>query len=294
MGIASFLENDKDRLIAGLDKAESLQDAGRILESEMDQLLLKYNEGCASQRQRSSSSYMMQAARTAVPLLYSQGTPRVWEYDEAPQKAAGVSGRSRVFLFAGVICGIISVVVPALSPAALSSASLPVSLVTLAAALALMFAAGYFRARPAAASGKKQQKVEIPVSSEKIYRTLHTAALVMDQNLSDIQTEEEWEKKNPASANAAEGPFPEDLELFAQLLEAEYSNDGQYAIEKLGTLKYYLHRKGVELIDYSSGTAQMFDVMPSKTPGTIRPALVSSGRLLKKGLAAGSLQEDLN
>ena len=51
-------------------------------------------------------------------------------------------------------------------------------------------------------------------------------------------------------------------------------------------MKYYLHRHDIEAVDYSEKTESYFDVMPSSRPGTLRPALVRNGKLLKKGLAA--------
>ena len=57
-------------------------------------------------------------------------------------------------------------------------------------------------------------------------------------------------------------------------------------LDKLADVKYYLHRHDIEAVDYSEKTESYFDVMPSSRPGTLRPALVRNGKLLKKGLAA--------
>ena len=58
-----------------------------------------------------------------------------------------------------------------------------------------------------------------------------------------------------------------------------------YALEKIDDIKYYLHKQQIEVVDYSKDTAQYFDLMPGTQSGTIRPALVADGVLLKKGLA---------
>ena len=52
MAMIDYLEKDKDKLIAGLEEAKTPEKAGRILEEELDRLLVRYNEQCASERGR--------------------------------------------------------------------------------------------------------------------------------------------------------------------------------------------------------------------------------------------------
>ena len=62
--------------------------------------------------------------------------------------------------------------------------------------------------------------------------------------------------------------------------------------------RYYLHCKHVEVTDHDAassgdagGTENWFDLIPAYETGTLRPALVSEGKLLKKGLASlGNVQ----
>ena len=79
----------------------------------------------------------------------------------------------------------------------------------------------------------------------------------------------------------------EELELFAGLMEAAASRDEEYALEKIGDVKYYLHKNNVDAVDYTPDHEDWFELLPSEEAGTIRPALVSEGRLLVKGLATG-------
>ena len=78
-----------------------------------------------------------------------------------------------------------------------------------------------------------------------------------------------------------------ELALYAELLEAMYSRDGKAALDKLEDITYFLHRNRIEAPDYTEQNREWFDVMPSTSAATIRPALVRDGKLLKKGLAAG-------
>ena len=76
------------------------------------------------------------------------------------------------------------------------------------------------------------------------------------------------------------------MQLYSDLLEALYSGDAEYAFGRLEEIRYYLHGRQVEVVDCSGENAKYFDRMPSSVSGTLRPALVSGGKLLKKGLAS--------
>ena len=60
-------------------------------------------------------------------------------------------------------------------------------------------------------------------------------------------------------------------------------------LEKTGDVRYYLHNHGIDTVDYSPEHESWFELLPSEEETTIRPALVSEGRLLVKGLAAGGM-----
>ena len=103
-------------------------------------------------------------------------------------------------------------------------------------------------------------------------------------------------KKQAAAADPAE------LELLSRLLEDAYGRRGEdeLADEEIGQIKFYLHRKNIDVVDWTDNTGKRggkedsdsaartgwFDMIPAFTAGTIRPALVADGRLLKKGLAS--------
>jgi hypothetical protein len=113
--------------------------------------------------------------------------------------------------------------------------------------------------------------------------------LSVDQTLNDIHLSEEWDKTHgsPSALPGGSGePDGAELAMLSDLLEAAYSGDGEFALEKLSGIRYYLYKKQIEVIDYSKDTAAMFDIMPAKgKASTMRPALVYQGRLLRKGIA---------
>ena len=75
-----------------------------------------------------------------------------------------------------------------------------------------------------------------------------------------------------------------------ELLEALYTANGDYALLKLKRLRPYLKEKGLELVDYSADTAELFELMPSKNAAvTLRPAIVHEKKLLAAGRATAPL-----
>ena len=78
------------------------------------------------------------------------------------------------------------------------------------------------------------------------------------------------------------------LELFSELLESAYAAGSDSGREQAEAIRFYLHRSGIEVCDYVAGRESWFEFLPAGGVGTIRPALVTEGRLLKKGLAAAA------
>lgn len=294
MAMIDYLEKDKEKLIAGLSEAKTPEKAGRILEEELDRLLVRYNEQCGSERGRESSAYMLQTARAAVPMIGTSGEPKVWEYSMGSGKGAAakppVPLGSRALLITGIVCAVISVVMPMGVSALIHIAALPASILFLVCSLLAMYGAGIFHNAPVKIpEAEKKQMIEVPVDAGKIYRVLRAIVLSVDQTLNDIRLSEEWDKTHAAAGTLpgqAGEPDPSEMALLSDLLEAAYSGDGSFALEKLSGIRYYLHKKQIELVDYSKDTAGMFDIMPAKgSSSTMRPALVYQGRLLRKGIA---------
>ena len=77
-----------------------------------------------------------------------------------------------------------------------------------------------------------------------------------------------------------------DAELFGELLESTYAAGDENAMEAASAIRFYLHNAKVDVVDYAEGNERWFEFLPAPGQGTIRPALVSGGRLLKKGMAS--------
>lgn len=77
------------------------------------------------------------------------------------------------------------------------------------------------------------------------------------------------------------------LDLLSALMEAKASGRNELAMRSLTQAEQYLHRLGIEVIDYDEAHAQLFDTLPTLGEArTIRPAMMQEGRVLRRGVVA--------
>ena len=358
MKMIDYLDRDRDRILAGLKGAHSPAEAQQVLEKETDRLLLQYNEDCTSVRVRDAAAGMMQAVRSSVPFLDSAGEPRVWRREGYggygggagtggnyggyvnPGNAGGAGAKgggfgrslSGILLVVGAVVTLAAFAVPALSAGGTAAAG------ALLKSILLPVAGGgclYLAGRTAGSGarigigktsgvGAGAERIEITIDPEKLWSSLRGAVMVVDRNLELAQEEESYARRKAADTAGAEGGIglsADELELFSGLLEMADADSPQMAAD----IRYYLHKKDVEAVDWTPQYAAWFERLPA-LPGTavtggfpgpkgsaggisektgsaggsagsfksadeevvtIRPALVQHGRLLKKGTAAG-------
>ena len=76
------------------------------------------------------------------------------------------------------------------------------------------------------------------------------------------------------------------LHYIQMLMEAVYTQDGDYALKAAPQLVSALNGQGVEMVEYSPEHRDWFELFPGTEDGlTIRPALVKDGKLLARGQA---------
>lgn len=291
--MTDLLDKDKSNLITELSNAAIPEKAIKVLENETDKLVLRFNEQCDSERERETAAYLMQAVRLSLPLIDSTGTTKVWEHDKEPKKAKSSSDRISVpaalLMFAGIILCLYAMFpmiiagMEASEPA--TTRELVIRMLAVFGGLAAGILGGLMVRRGPVRTAKEQQ-VEIHVDADKLYRYYRTTILSVDQSLDEVGAKERWDKREQAGNIDGRPATTPELDLFSDLLAASYSGDPEYALEKIEAIKYYLHRQQIEVVDYSESTRQYFDMMPGTKTGTIRPAMVADGNLLKKGLAS--------
>lgn len=327
-----YLEEDREKVLVGLKGSPTPEAAQEILEKEADRLLLQYNEDCTSVRVRDAASGMMQALRSSVPFLDSMGEARIWESSRTASPAVGTgrgsfsagtagsqgAGLSGILLLTGAVLTVAAFFVPALMTG--GTEALPVLLRGILLPVAgggCLYAAGRAagkntRIRIGSGSGPyaAEERIEITIDPEKLWNSLRGAVMVVDRNLEIAQESEAYDRyRERTAAEGGNGITAEEISLFSGLLEQADADSPQMAED----IRYYLHKKNVEVLSWSPQYASWFETLPGMSaagadtakaggsadsgPGsrnrnrgaetvvTVRPALAQDGKLLKKGIA---------
>ena len=290
MTLVEYLEKDKDKLLASLSQASTPERALSVIEAEYDRLLYEYNENASSDYERRLAAGMLQTAQIATPLLDCIGDTKIWEQggkllnDEKKQ----VRFSAFLLIIAGlVLLGGVLIVLNGIDDLLNELVDRPVLIAGIAGAAACLFLAGLFFVRKKNASySEKQYKAENRIDHHKIYQTMRAILMLVDRNIRDALNAEELEKQKREDGK---DPVQEknDYSLYSDLLEAGRSKDGEYALDQLSKLPFYLHQKGIDVLEYSEDNRTYFDMIPGEKEETIRPALLKDGHLLKKGIVSG-------
>lgn len=291
MKMTEILEKDRDRLLTEMSAAGTAEKAIVILEKEVDRLLLTHNEQAATDAERDSAAHMLQAVRLSLPLIDSTGYTKVWERGKNKDEDEGgrVSVRSVLLLLGGMVLfvfGLFPLIMTGIQQVDQNNMTDFITrCISMLMGVIFIYISGSVYGKPKVRS-KKEYQVEMKVDADRIYRNFRSVILSVDQSLEEVRLVQKQAKREQAGlidGRQATGP---ELELFSDLLAASYSGDPEYALEKIEAIKYYLHQQQIEVVDYSEDTKQYFDLMPGSRAGTIRPAMVAGGQLMKKGLAS--------
>lgn len=314
MTLQTILEQNRERLMSAISGADTVS-AIRMLNSELDRILYTFNDQEEDTGVRVAANSMVQLAKASCSLVDSAGETKIYgrtEYSQAAPAKKRVPARVLVLLIVGLIgvaATVVGVQLLATSAAAAAadwrSAGLPPRYML--AVVPLLTVAAFFLAGMLLGRGKDTAKeslhAETKIDSSKIYNHLLSMILVMDKCLEDIRNTARQEEKEHLREQVS-AMDPAELELLSQLLENAYGRRGEdgLADEEISLIRFYLHRKNIDVVDWIADNLKQnvsegdglaiqsawFDMMPAFRSGTIRPALISDGRLLKKGMASAS------
>lgn len=281
MNTRELLEKDKARLIGRLENAQNPEQAARECEDELGRILLEYNENATSDRVSEAAYYSMQTAKSAISLVDSTGEIRAYERTIS----VGTDKKNYWIPLAG---GVGITTAGGLALALLPEALTPVGFIVLAAGFVATFIAGIRFGQRRDVPRVRDQVFETRVDGKKIYSNLLRMMTVIDRNLEDIRGREMQEA--PATVTKTEKAGAEELELLSGILESTYVRRGEADAEDIiSNIKFYLHRQGIEVVEFEATTEQWFNKMPSRGRGTLRPALVKDGTALIRGIAQGGM-----
>ena len=291
-----LLENDKEQLMGDLAKAVSPENAQRVLEKEMDRLLMQYNEDCGEERLRDAARYMAETAKMMIPMISTANETKIWSGSSSHTSGSeghGIPALAIACLAGGILMlagGLFSMISFADGgiPAAAFFSAIPAAIL----GGGLLFLGGRLSLSKKTGDTSADSKVEIRIDPAGVWSCLRGVMLSIDKSLGEAQEVLSYERSRikPSSGSLLS---PEEAELFSGILESAYSRreeepDDPSAQETISMVCYYLHRRQVETVEYGGGKREWFELLPGQKDMTMRPALVKDGTLIRKGLAVTS------
>ncbi len=274
VSMSSLLKADEEKIRSEL-KADTAFDKNRKqsavrLDETFSKMLLRYNAACTDDPVRQAlADCEISTVRDMLPLL-TAGTAQK-EISKRRFRTGGI-----IALLFAVICGLVAALL-------VKDYYLPACI-----AMALAVLCGFLSGR--LWYGEREVRVQAGLDPEAVWRTLKKTADTVDRKTEAfLERSKDWQQEaagTGAAASPASVPDDESLKLIGSLLEALYSENGDYALRQLKQLKPWLRKLGIETRDYSPETAELFELLPSKkSSATQRPALVSGEKLLLVGRA---------
>lgn len=131
------------------------------------------------------------------------------------------------------------------------------------------------------------REVQVRPDTERIYRNMLTLTMVIDSCLADVEEARKIPVGSAIDTAAGEKDEEKLAKLFSQMLETVYAGEDPDAAADLASqIRFFLHGKGIEAVDFSEERAYAFDRIPAEENVTLRPALLKGDAVLRKGLAA--------
>lgn len=290
MTLQELLEQDKERFLQSIVQAETAARAVEEVQREFSRLLFAFNEQEENEAVKAAAYRMIETAKSAAALVDSEGSTKIYEQKEysAVKEPVKRSKWFYVYLIVALACLIAACVICFINTNIFKTLiNMPIVLILMAIGVVGMFFAGTQMNK----SNVKNSDLftETFVAPDKIYHSIFVTCVQMDKQLDDLRSEETIRRKQELRQNNG-GMSQADIDFLAGLLEDAYAEkENVYAQEIISHIRYYLHKKGIQTVDYSEKNRSWFDKMPAKQSSTLRPAIVLDGKLLKKGLAAGGM-----
>ena len=290
--LVALLDEDREQVLANIARDRTLPAVQAVLEKEIDRVMYRHAEACGDVALRDSARNLLQAMKNTLPLMDAVGEVRTWQKQyEAPENKGLRFGPVAL----GALLGGLTLVLASVLAGLLNSrmggvlAFLKV-LLPVAVGCGLLFWSGLQAAKPKstqpAEKGPEATRTEYLADADKAWHCLRGALLQADGQLKRIAEENALLKQRQAES-APEGELSSAaLDLFANLLESACASSDDSAKEAASAMRFYLHNAGIDVTDYAPGKEAWFEFLPAARPGTMRPALVSGGKLVRKGLAS--------
>lgn len=268
----SLLRSEEEKLRTEL-RADATVDRNRKqsvarLNAALDHMLLRYNAANADDSCRQGIADAQAAVMRDMLSLLLAGTAEK-EIAKRRFRTGAV-----ICLLLAVICGLIS--------ALLVQQYFAVGCVMTAAAATFAFLSGRLW------YGEREVHVYASLDPDLVWKTVRKAADTMDRKTEEFMLQENARLQAAAATpSGAEQSLDEaDFSLLGDLLEALYSENGDFALRQLKKLQPWLRQRGIETVDFGPETREFFEVLPTRrSSATQRPALLRGASLMLPGRA---------
>ena len=290
--LVALLDEDKEMVLANLTRDPSLPAAEQALEKALDRVMYRYAEVCGEAVLRDSAQHILQAMKNTLPVMDCVGQARTWNRQAKSEKAGLSFGpMAAASLVGGVVLVIAAVLGMLISGRFTGVLAFVKAMLPAVLGCGALFWAGVCATRPRNRRGAQEQtedaRTEFLVDGEKAWHCLRGTMLQADGQLERIRQADALARQQAEQTSASNGKLdPKALDLFAELLESAYAAGDDNAGEAVSAIRFYLHNAGVDVVDYAPGKESWFEFLPASGTGTMRPALASAGRLVRKGLAS--------
>ena len=315
MTFQNYINKNEELIRSSLSSADRADRVIAVLDEHLGRMLICYNEDCCDGQLRKTAAALISAVRSCLGFTDAAGEVQIWERragtghaseNSTDKKPAKTTLKHILAFWLPLIFGLLLLTgsVFQMTGSVKDLTHLPLSVLFLAAGGALLFLAGRNFGPSGAVRNSPALITQMTYDSTRIIQQMKRVAMVLDHLLEDpslagscAEDEKEAAGKGSGSGMAGSGDRFEKagrisgqtdmISLFSSLLEAAWSKDGEYALDELGQLPYFLHRRGIELEQDPQSHRDWFEYVPASESGTLRPAMydAQSGDLLKKGLA---------
>ena len=290
--LLDLLEEDRERVMAELARDRQLSAAQATLEKTVDRVMLRYMEDCHDDELAEYAQYLLQTLKNTLPMIDTVGEARQWKTTvEAPKPSKKLKPTALTLLLIGALLVLATVLGLLVTGRFVGILGFATALFPSALGMGCLFWAGVITGKPvkpaAEAADEGDVRVEYLVDEEKAWHCLRGAMLMADSQLKSLAESTALRRQKAQLTAGGQGPLSRaETELFASLLESAYASGDEDVREMASAIRFYLHSAKIDTVDYEQGRENWFEFLPAVNAGTIRPALASEGKLIKKGLAS--------
>ena len=292
LSLAALLDDDREMILSNLARDRSLPAAQATLEKAVDRVMYRYTEAAESASMRDGAQYILQSMKNALPLIDAVGEARNWkkELPKGGKTGLNFGPMQAFFVTLGTLLILASVLAVMFAGHLGGVMAFVKALVPTVVGCGMLLWAGVSMGKPKKQRQKPGEdggdtRTEFLVDADKAYHVLRGAMLQADGQLDRLREELALDRQTRTEDAPGALISTDTLELLSQLLEAAYAAHDDAARESAAAIRFYLHNAQVDVVDYEPGRESWFEFLPAE-PGTLRPALVCGGKLLKKGMAA--------